>query len=100
MHPANLSLRKAASLTFEAEISASDSPRMRYIVQAEDWLSRDKRAALAMLAVMPQLNCNRRLNRHTGAFMEYLHFFPAEFLKQSTAGRNINYLTGWLEFKF
>jgi hypothetical protein len=41
-----------------------------------------------------------KINRHTSAFAEYLHFFPGEFLKQSTAGRNVNYLTGWLDFKF
>jgi hypothetical protein len=41
-----------------------------------------------------------KINRHTSAFAEYLHFYPGEFLKQSTAGRNVNYLTGWLDLKF
>jgi Alginate export len=40
------------------------------------------------------------VNRHTTLFAEYLHFFPAGFLKQSTQGRNINYLTEWIEFRF
>jgi hypothetical protein len=41
-----------------------------------------------------------KVNRHVTAFTEYLHFFPGEFLKQSTAGRNINYLTEWLDLRF
>ncbi len=41
-----------------------------------------------------------KANRHVTLFTEYLHFFPAEFLKESTAGRNINYLTEWLDFRF
>src|SRR5260370_15072465 len=41
-----------------------------------------------------------KVNRHVTAFTEYLHFFPGQFLKQSTAGRNINYLTEWLDLRF
>ena len=41
-----------------------------------------------------------KANRHVTLFTEYLHFFPAEFLKQSTAGRDINYLTEWLDLRF
>jgi hypothetical protein len=33
-------------------------------------------------------------------FTEYGHFFPGEFLKQSTPGKNINVRTGWLEVRF
>ena len=41
-----------------------------------------------------------KATRHVTLFTEYLHFFPAEFVKQATAGRNINYLTEWLDFRF
>ena len=40
------------------------------------------------------------VDRHTTVFAEYLHFFPGGFLKQSTAGRNTNYATWWLEYRF
>jgi hypothetical protein len=48
--------------------------------------------------VATQLKWN--VNRHTTFFAEYLHFFPAEFLRQSTQGRNINYVTEWIELRF
>jgi len=41
-----------------------------------------------------------KLNRHATLLVEYLHFFPGEFLHQSTAGHNINYLTEWLDLRF
>jgi len=40
------------------------------------------------------------LDRHTTVIGEYLHFFPGDFLKQSTPGRNINYATWWVEYRF
>jgi hypothetical protein len=40
------------------------------------------------------------VDRHTTVFAEYLHFFPGDFLKQSTPGRNINYATWWIEYRF
>ena len=40
------------------------------------------------------------VDRHTTLFAEYLHFFAGEFLKQSTPGRNIDYVTWWLDFRF
>ncbi len=40
------------------------------------------------------------VNRHTTVFGEYMHFFPGDFLKQSTPGRNINYATWWVEYRF
>ena len=41
-----------------------------------------------------------RVNRNLTWFTEYAHFFPGEFLKQSTPGKNINYWTGWLDIRF
>jgi len=33
-------------------------------------------------------------------FTEYGHFFPGDFLKQATPGRNLNYWTGWLDIRY
>jgi Alginate export len=40
------------------------------------------------------------INRHTAFFTEYLHFFAGDFLRQATAGKDINYWTGWIEFRY
>jgi Alginate export len=41
-----------------------------------------------------------KLNRHVTFMMDYEHFFPGEFLTQSTAGRSVDYFTAWLDFRF
>jgi hypothetical protein len=40
-----------------------------------------------------------KMNRNLTWFTEFGHFFPGEFLKQSTPGKNINYWTGWLDMR-
>ena len=41
-----------------------------------------------------------RMTRNLTWFTEYGHFFPGEFLRQSTPGKNINYWTGWLDIRY
>ena len=40
------------------------------------------------------------MTRNISLFTEYGHFFPGEFLKQATPGRNLNYWTGWLDIRY
>jgi Alginate export len=40
------------------------------------------------------------VDRHTSIFAEYQHFFSGDFLKQSTPGRTLNYLTWWVDYRF
>jgi hypothetical protein len=40
------------------------------------------------------------MTRNLTWFTEYGHFFAGDFLKQSTAGKSINYWTGWLDIRF
>ena len=41
-----------------------------------------------------------KMNRNMTWFTEYAHFFPGEFLKQSTPGSNMNFWTGWLDIRY
>jgi len=59
-----------------------------------------QRSQARYLGSQAALQANWRVNRHTTLFAEYLHFFPGEFVKQSTPGRAINYATWWLELRF
>jgi len=40
------------------------------------------------------------MTRNLGWFTEYGHFFPGDFLRQATPGRNLNYWTGWLDIRY
>jgi hypothetical protein len=41
-----------------------------------------------------------RMSRNVTWFSEFGHFFPGEFLKEATPGRNLNYWTGWLDIRY
>ena len=40
-----------------------------------------------------------KMTRNLVWFTEYGHFFPGEFLRQATPGRNLNYWTGWVDIR-
>jgi hypothetical protein len=40
-----------------------------------------------------------KINRNLTWFSEYGHFFPGEFLKEATPGRNLNFWTGWVDMR-
>ncbi|HXM36749.1 MAG TPA: hypothetical protein VN920_16250, partial [Pyrinomonadaceae bacterium] len=52
------------------------------------------------IATQASVQLKWRMTRNLTWFSEYGHFFPGEFLKQSTPGRNINFWTGWLDMRF
>ena len=41
-----------------------------------------------------------RQTRNLTWFTEVGHFFPGQFLKDATPGRNLNYWTGWLDIRY
>jgi len=41
-----------------------------------------------------------RLNRHFTLTADYAHFFAGDFLKQSTPGKDVDYFSAWLTFRF
>ena len=40
------------------------------------------------------------MTRNVTCFTEFGHFFPGDFLKQATPGRNLNYWTGWVDIRY
>ena len=52
------------------------------------------------VATQASVHLEWRMNRNLTLFAEYAHFFPGEFLRQSTPGRNINYWTLWLDVRY
>jgi hypothetical protein len=41
-----------------------------------------------------------KINRHFTFMLDYEHFFPEAFLKESTAGKSVEYFTAWLDLRF
>ena len=41
-----------------------------------------------------------KVNRHLLVSAEYAHFFAGDFLKETTPGKDVNYFSAWVTFKF
>jgi len=52
------------------------------------------------IATQASAQVHWQMTRNLSWFTEYGHFFPGDFLKQATPGRNLNYWTGWLDIRY
>jgi Alginate export len=96
---AELKLSKTVSLTanpaFFWRESTSDG---LYAVSGAVLVSGLKSSA-SYVATQASVQLKWKMNRNLTWFTEYGHFFPGQFLKQSTPGRNINFWTAWLDMR-
>lgn len=46
------------------------------------------------------LSVEFQADRHTTVVLQYLHFFPGLYLEETPPGRNVNYVTAWVAYKF
>lgn len=97
---AQLNLSKSVSLLFNPAFYWRES-------------TRDGLYNIAGAVTVPGLTSNARyiatqgsaqlhwqMTHNLGWFTEFGHFFPGEFIKQATPGKNINYWTTWLDIRF
>lgn len=59
-----------------------------------------QKSSASYIASQASVQVKWQINRNLMWFSEYAHFFPGDFLKQSTPGRSLNYWTGWLDIRF
>lgn len=48
----------------------------------------------------PQLQCEWNVQRHLAVVAVYAHFLAGPFLRESGSGRDVDYLTTWVTYKF
>ena len=70
-----------------------------YAVKGGAVLVSGQKNTASYIATQASVQLRWKMNRNLTWFTEYGHFFPGEFIKQSTPGRNINYWTGWLDIR-
>jgi hypothetical protein len=58
------------------------------------------RSSAPYIATQASSQVHWQMTRNLSLFTEYGHFFPGDFLRQSTPGRNLNYWTGWLDIRY
>jgi len=97
---AELKLRKSVSLTVNPAFfwreSTSDGLYSISNAVVVSGLKSDAR----YIATQASAQVQWKMTRNLTWFTEFGHFFPGEFLKQATPGRNLNYWTAWLDIRY
>jgi hypothetical protein len=97
---AQLALGKTVSLTLNPAFFWRESTRDGLYSIAGGVLVTGQTSTARYIATQASVQLQWRVNRNVTLFTEYAHYFPGEFLRQSTQGRNINYWTGWLDLRY
>jgi hypothetical protein len=96
---AELKLSKTVTLTANPAFFWRESTSDGLYSIAGTVLVSGQRSTASYIATQASVQLRWKMNRNLTWFTESGHFFPGEFLKQSTPGRNINYWTAWLDIR-
>ena len=59
-----------------------------------------RNSAARYIGSQPQATVEWNLDRHLTLVAIYAHFLAGDFLKESGPGKDVDYLTTWLAYKF
>jgi hypothetical protein len=100
LHPtAALKLRKTVTLTVNPAFFWRESTSDGLYGVAGNVLVSGQLSTARYVTTQASVQLQWKMNRNMTWFTEYAHFFPGEYLKQSTQGRNLNYWTAWLDLR-
>jgi hypothetical protein len=96
----NLNLSKSVSLLFNPAFYWRESTRDGLYNVAGGVIVPGLTSNARYIATQGSAQVHWQMTRNLGWFTEFGHFFPGEFLKEATPGKNINYWTSWLDIRF
>ena len=97
---ATLEMPKSVSLTFNPAFYWRESTSDGLYDVGNSVIVSGLKSNARYIASQASLQLKWQMNRNLTWFTEYAHFFPGEFIKQSTVGHNINYWTAWLDIRY
>jgi len=97
---AALELTKSVSLTFNPAFFWRESTSDGLYSVGNAVLVSGLKSNARFVASQASTQLRWQMTRNLTWFTEYAHFFPGEFIRQSTAGRNVNYWTAWLDIRY
>jgi hypothetical protein len=93
-------LSKTVTLTPNPAFFWRESPRDGLYSVGNAVLISGQNSNARYIATQASVQLRWKMNRNLTWFTEYAHFFPGEFVKQSTPGSNMNFWTGWLDIRY
>jgi hypothetical protein len=97
---ADLKVRKSVSLSFNPAFFWRQSTSDGLYNVAGGVIAPGVNAQGRYIATQASAQLRWTMTRNLVWFTEFGHFFPGEFLKQATPGRNLNYWTAWLDIRY
>jgi len=97
---ADLKLSKSVSMKFNPAFFWRESTSDGLYSVGNSVLVSGLKSNARYIATQASAQLQWRMTRNLTWSTEYGHFFPGEFLKQSTPGKSINFWTGWLDVRF
>jgi hypothetical protein len=97
---ADLKLGKSVSMKFNPAFFWRESTSDGLYSVSNSLIVSGSKSKARYIATQASAQVQWRMTRNLTWFTEYGHFFPGEFIKQSTPGKSINYWTGWLDVRF
>ena len=97
---ADLKLRKSVSLSVNPAFFWRESTSDGLYNVAGGVIASGVNAHARYITTQASAQLRWTMTRNLVWFTESGHFFPGEFLKQATPGRNVNYWTAWLDIRY
>jgi hypothetical protein len=97
---AKLELRKSLFLTFNPAFFWRESTSDGLYSISNSIVISGVNSDARYIATQASAQVQWKMTRNLTWFTEFGHFFPGEFLKQATPGRNLNYWTGWVDIRY
>ena len=97
---ADLKVRESVSLSFNPAFFWRQSTSDGLYNVAGGVIAPGVNAQGRYIATQASAQLRWTMTRNLVWFTEFGHFFPGEFLKQATPGRNLNYWTAWLDIRY
>jgi uncharacterized membrane protein YoaK (UPF0700 family) len=103
-----IALQPSAALALTRSISLTFNPAFFWRESTSDGLYSISNAVIVSglhsnaryIATQASTQLHWRMTRNLSWFTEFGHFFPGDFIKQATPGRNLNYWTAWLDIRY
>jgi hypothetical protein len=101
LHP-SLDLNPGNDLTviFDWDFFWRESTRDGIYGNAVNLVRSGRQSSARYIGSQPQAQLEWRLDRHLSLVAIYAHFLAGPFLRESGPGKDVDYLTSWLHFKF
>ena len=101
VHPQlELALRKNLTLTLDWDCFWRESAHDGIYGPAVNLIQSGKTSNARYVGNQAEAMLEWRLDRHLTLTADYAHFFAGDFLKQTTPGKDVDYVSAWVTFRF